>query len=425
MSETLSAIFWGVLTFSILVFLHEGGHFISARAFGIKVHEFFIGLPGPSLSFKRKGTRYGLTAIPLGGYVRIAGMEGDPSDERIPALLQFISTKERFEHEELVDFIANLGPLSQDDIEKDVSSLLNTLSDWDRLEFNEEDGFWYSKLEHVEAESFEDTLERAKQGTYLSLIPLKRITILLSGVFVNIVVAISIFTLILSSFGYFADFGAIKPVTEGPAAEAGLKVGDRITAIEQKKVKNFEEISSEISKHEVGERISLDYERGKEARVLEITLGERPEVGGPYLGIGPELEHVEANIFEAFKLSFSYIWLTLKAIAGFFNPATFAESAAQSSSIVGISVLTAKAAQSSILDYAWVVAAISLSLGIMNALPIPPLDGGKVLMEVIGAVRKRDVSPRIQTAASLIGFVLLLTFVIFLTYKDIARLIGS
>ena len=71
----------------ILVVIHEGGHFLAARVFGVKVHEFMIGLPGPAFRFQGKRTTYGVTAIPLGGYVRIAGMEPGPEDPLLgPAL---------------------------------------------------------------------------------------------------------------------------------------------------------------------------------------------------------------------------------------------------------------------------------------------------------------------------------------------------
>ncbi len=87
MSDGLSALFWGIITFSLLVLIHEGGHFAAARMFGVKVHEFMIGLPGPALRLHGKKTVYGITAIPLGGYVRIAGMEPGPENPLLgPAL---------------------------------------------------------------------------------------------------------------------------------------------------------------------------------------------------------------------------------------------------------------------------------------------------------------------------------------------------
>ena len=91
MFETLSAVFWGVLTFSILVVLHEGGHFLTARAFGVHVHEFMIGLPGPAIRFRGKKTDYGITAIPLGGYVRISGMEPGPEEPLLGPALAYVT----------------------------------------------------------------------------------------------------------------------------------------------------------------------------------------------------------------------------------------------------------------------------------------------------------------------------------------------
>ena len=103
MTTVLADIFWFIVTFSILVVLHEGGHFLVARAFGVYVHEFMIGLPGPALRFHGKKTDYGITAVPLGGYVRISGMEpAVPLDGILILLFDPLSlfrvTLLRFEH---------------------------------------------------------------------------------------------------------------------------------------------------------------------------------------------------------------------------------------------------------------------------------------------------------------------------------------
>ena len=123
-----AAIFWGGITFSLLVVIHEGGHFLAARAFKIKVHEFMIGLPGPALRFrsKRTGVFYGVTAIPLGGYVRIAGMEPGAEDELLgPALIA-------------VRRLGNMHPLQLAEelrVTNDrASALLTTLADWGAVE---------------------------------------------------------------------------------------------------------------------------------------------------------------------------------------------------------------------------------------------------------------------------------------------------
>lgn len=417
MALTLSAIFWGIVTFSLLVVLHEGGHMLTARAFGVKVHEFFIGLPGPSLSFKAKGTRYGVTAIPLGGYVRIAGMEGDVNDPLLEPLLSYITLKgETSMHDLMVQFALD---------DKTLAMLLNTLKDWDAVSFDVENDVWRSAFEPALAENPDALLKKAQEHTYIALSPLKRIAVLCAGVFVNIVCAIAVFTIVLAGWGYYTDLGHVDIVKGGPAASAGMKNNDRITAVDGKAVSSFQDIPALLKKqYSVGDKAELTIERAGEKSVASVVLAKNPKTGAPYLGITNRMTHVKPSLGEAVGQSFGYIGMTLKALVGFFNPSTFAESASQSSSIVGISVMAAKAAQTSALDYAWLIAAISLSLGIMNLLPIPPLDGGKVVMEIIGAVRRKPLSAKVQVSVSLAGFALLFALVIFLTYNDFSHILG-
>ena len=87
--NVISVVFWGLLVLSLLVFIHEGGHFLAARAFGMRVTEFFLGMPSRfRLAFKSKryGTEFGVTPILLGGYTRICGMEGEEDELLAPAL---------------------------------------------------------------------------------------------------------------------------------------------------------------------------------------------------------------------------------------------------------------------------------------------------------------------------------------------------
>jgi len=145
MIDTLSAVFWGVLTFSILVVLHEGGHFAVARAFGVKVHEFMLGLPGPAIRWQGKNTVYGVTAFPLGGYVRIAGMEPGPEDSRLAAALAFVTLRRRVTANDLAE---ELG------LElADADGILVTLVDWGaiRVPDGEDDENTYEAIHGAEA----------------------------------------------------------------------------------------------------------------------------------------------------------------------------------------------------------------------------------------------------------------------------------
>ena len=82
-----------LIVLSVLVFIHEGGHFVTARLFGVRVNEFMLGLPGPKLSFKHNDTRYGVTCVPLGGYAKVCGMEAGAMKPHLPEVLEFVHTK--------------------------------------------------------------------------------------------------------------------------------------------------------------------------------------------------------------------------------------------------------------------------------------------------------------------------------------------
>lgn len=417
MATTLSALFWGIITFSLLVVMHEGGHMLAARSFGVKVHEFFIGLPGPSLSFKRGGTRYGVTAIPLGGYVRIAGMEGDVDDERLKPLLSYI-TQER--SGDITD-IATYLDCNPDEAE----SLLRVLLDWDAIHYDDKLGTWSAVFAAQQAQDPDALFKEARAHTYLALSTTKRIVVLLAGVTVNIITALLVFTIVLASVGTYVDKGYVNPIKGGPAQSAGLKSGDRLVALDNHSVSTFEEVPTYLSKHyQVGDTLTLKVKRGGETLLLPLTLGKNPDNGKPFLGVESKMVKTRMSVWEAARQSGSYVVLTVKALGGFFNPATFKESASQSSSVVGISVMAAQAAKTGIIDYAWLVAAISLSLGIMNVLPIPPLDGGKIAIELFARARRKPVSMKVQAGISFAGFALLFLLVIFLTFNDVRHLMG-
>ena len=417
MALTFAAIFWGIVTFSLLVVLHEGGHMLTARAFGVKVHEFFIGLPGPNISFKKGETRYGVTCIPLGGYVRIAGMEGDVNDPLLEPVLAYVTIKRAADLKELACQF-NKKP-------EEISALMVVLEDWDAVSYNKQTKTWTSAYSKELAENPSNLFKKAQERTFLALSAGKRIAVLCAGVAVNIVCALAVFTIVLTGWGYYKDLGHIDVVKGGPASQAGLRKDDKITAVDTHKVTTFEDIPIVLkSNYKVGETVTLSVTRDAHSFEKQVTLAKNPKSASPYLGITNVMTHVKPSIKESMRQSFGYVGLTFKALGGFFNPSTFKESASQSSSIVGISVMAAKAAETSALDYAWLIAAISLSLGIMNILPLPPLDGGKVLFEIIGAIRRKPISMKVQTGVSLAGFGLLFALVIFLTYNDFTHLLG-
>ena len=417
--DSVSVIFWGIVTFSILVILHEGGHFAVARLFGVRVHEFMVGLPGPAVRFHSKsGTIFGVTAIPLGGYVRIAGMEPGEEDPLLADALSNVIDNPGITGERLAQILGI--------DETRAVTILETLEDWRAIAVTKGDDpsllSYISAMDGSENKTPEELLAQARSQTYRGLTTSKRIALLSAGVLVNLFAAVAVFTFVLSTWGYYEHSLTLAEVIPDSAAhEAGLRAGDTITALQGEELSNWMELSSTVALKAPGDVILVDYMRNDTERQTEITLGRSPEGGHGFLGVGPEVTPVDLTIIEALTESVGWVGLVFVAIGNFFNPETFTASMEGARGIVGISVEVERAAEAGPLSYAWIVALLSLSLGAMNILPIPPLDGGKIVLEIIEKIAGRPLHKSFTMAVSIAGALLLFGLIGYLIYADIMR----
>lgn len=410
---TLNVVFWGVVTFSILVVLHEGGHLLAARAFGVKVHEFMIGLPGPALRIKTKNMSWGITAIPLGGYVRIAGMEPGAEDELLGNALHAVATAGPLDASTLAQALA---------IPRDrATALLTTLEDWAAIVPVDEHAYEAAASVDRSADAV-TMLDAARATTFRGLKTWKRITVLVAGVAVNLITAILTFTIVLSAFGAYRasqEFATVQP--SSPAAAAGLRPGDKLVSLNGTKIESWDTFLTMMSTTHAGDKVTLGIVRDKAPMTVTATLQDKG--GHGFLGVGPGAEKVRYTVAQAAGQAFTYTGMVFAAIVNFFRPSTFAQSVEGSRSVVGISVMAADAAKAGPLDYAWLIALLSLSLGAMNILPIPPLDGGKVAIEVIERIAGRPLGRRLSLAVSAAGAMLLFSLIGYLMYTDVMRMV--
>lgn len=415
MTATLGALetaLWGILTFSILVVLHELGHFLAARAFGVKVHEFMVGLPGPSIRLHTRSMDWGVTAIPLGGYVRIAGMEPGDEDELTGNALAAIRDK---------------GPLDADglatelDIPKErAEALISSLAEWKAVSARDEGRHELDVDGDLTDLSPSELADSARKATYRGQPTWKRIVILAMGVVTNLTLAILTMTTVLAIWGYFDVTTTLAAVTPGSAAEdAGLVAGDVLVAIDDRRIDSWDEFQMILATSEPGSDITVTVKRGAELLEVAATLTERD--GHGFLGVGPEMVEVRPTVFQAFGKSIDYAVLVLKTIMRLFDPSTFPGTVKTLTGPVGVSVMAADAAEAGPLSYAGLVALLSLSLGLMNLLPLPPLDGGKIVIEVVERVLGRPLSRNLTLGLSAAGAVLLFSLIGYVMYLDIVR----
>jgi regulator of sigma E protease len=355
--------------------------------------------------------------VPLGGYVRIAGMEPGDEDELLPLALKEAAMVDRIDASTLSARLA---------IPRDrASSMLATLVDWGAIEPAPDDDVSYKRL--VQADESTDSHElyqRVRARTYRGLSTPKRIAILAMGVTVNILTAILIFTVVLSVWGVNMPSMAISAVQEdSPAAQAGLQPGDVVTSVDGQKVGDWYELLNLLAIRPAGDTVTITWDRDGREYSSDLTFAESPDTGAAFLGISSgEIVQVDLNVWEAFLESLQWTRDTFYMILAFFNPQTFQLVAQNARSVIGVSVEAANVVKyGSAIGYAQFIALLSLSLGVMNIIPIPPLDGGKVAIEIIERIGGRPLGRKIQYGLSIAGAVLLFSLIGYLMYADVVR----
>ena len=336
------------LLLGFLVFIHEGGHYLAARAFKVRVTEFMIGLPGPSIGFTRGDTRFGVTAIPLGGYAAICGMAPASNNPQLKRVLGYSYRKGTVYMEDTAHDLF----LS----EEEAYELLEELADWGSLKrphrkdkvnvYRVPAAEGRAEGEPAPKENVEEFFASEKQQQYVSLPFWKRCTILLAGPFMNLLWVFLAFIVIYSVMG-------------------------------------------------------LD---------LQNT-----QTGEEY--------HYNWAPWEAIAMGFKYLGMVVTAIAGLFNPATAAETVSNSTSVVGIAVLSKSALDAGFQNFLFFTAIISASLGLMNMLPIPPLDGGRFVVEVFQKISRKVVSVRALGYMSMAGVLLFTGFFLVMLNQDLQRFV--
>lgn len=275
----------------------------------------------------------------------------------------------------------------------------------------------------------EDDEATGEEGNFHSKSVLARISVIAAGPVFNFILAFVLSVIIIFLAGY--DRPVVHVVNEGsPAAEAGMETGDVIVKMGKTKINIFREISVYNQFHQ-GETVDVTYVRGGAEHTVRITPEYNEEMDYYLLGIGRG-PNEEANLFTALRYSFYEVRYAISStISSLGALLTGQVGLDQMMGPVGIMNVVGETYNSS-ADYGWLVIFVnvlnisiilSANLGVMNLLPIPALDGGRLVFLFVEALRRKKVDPEKEGYVHFIGYVLLMALMVFVLYNDIRRLI--
>ena len=324
-----------VFLLGFLIFIHEGGHFLAARFFKVKVEEFSIGF-GPKIFTKKgKETEYSLSLIPFGGYVKMTG-----ENEKIQ-----------------------------------------------------------------------------EKGSFSEAKVLHRIAIVAAGAFVNIVFAIIVFFFLSIFSGYNISTTVNGKLPEAEANLSQIEIGDKILKINDEKIRLKSDISEALYDSK-GEEVNVIVERAGEEIELKIKPTEYSE---DLYVLGVQVALAESNMSERFYYAF---WETINFVESMFDSIRMLFTGniklEQMTGPIGISEIVVKS--SGVYNFIYLLCLISLSLGVTNLLPIPALDGGRIVLLIIEGIRGKALKEEIELGIQSVGFLLLILLSLYVSYKDILRI---
>jgi regulator of sigma E protease len=345
-----------VVALSILVLVHEWGHFMAARKTGVKVEEFGLGLPPKIIGKKIKGTIYSLNWLPIGGFCKLYGE--DPN---------------------------NPG------------------------ESDKKESFYYKK-------------------------PWQKMIIVLGGVFMNLVLAVAIFSLVYSILGVPKETDKVKVLEvakNSPAEVVGIKEGDWIVKVENVEVKNSSQLTDEVAKYK-GKKVKLDMvgAYSNTPVQIEVEVRENPPEGEGSMGVAiSNTEMVKLpwyRFYEGIGAGFNeaYYWGKIifggvtKMIGGLLSGNVPKDVSGPIGMYQATSFINKNQGLLAVIHFFGIV---SVNLAIVNVLPFPALDGGRIIFVIYEMITKKRANQKIESVVNNVGMLILLGLILLVTNGGLLR----
>lgn len=412
-----------IVVFSVIVIFHEFGHYYFAKRAGILVREFAIGM-GPKIFQVRRGeTVYTLRLLPVGGYVRMAGAEED--DEEIkPGMMVMIQQ----------DDDGVVERLSFDEGTPLESGVPFQIESADLTHEMTLTGYIAQQEEKVTLTVSKTATVIESDGTELVVAPVERqfqsaslghrMMTNFAGPMNNFILAIVTFMLVaFLSGGVASTEPVVGGFTDNSAAQAaGLQVGDRITAIDGVVIHNWRDISSQIVTR-ANVATTMVISRNGNDETVTVTPAATTGANGSQVGVLGIVTATKTDFLSKLLYGFTQTWYVIvtvfTTIASFF---TRGFSLNDLGGPVAIYSMTSQVAQNGLIPLLTFLGLISANLGAMNLLPIPALDGGKLVLNIIEGIRKKPLSPEKESYITIAGAIFLIALMILVTWNDIMRL---
>jgi regulator of sigma E protease len=396
-----------IVGLGLLVLIHELGHFSVSLALQMRPRKFYLGFPPAIWKTKRGGIEYGVGAIPLGGFVKIPGMHRPaPSD------VETHFSRVVAEAPELA------GPLARVRDQLALGQMEPARAQLPALREAIESRTLTTQGAEAAEKGLVELEDALGPDAYWRAPTWKRILVIFAGPAANILLAIVLLTGLFFTVGGKATTTVDTVGVGSPAAKAGLMPGDRVVAIDGRPV-GPTEISATITSSQGRPLVVTVGRDGKLVRLPPVAP-RRTEDGAYRLGF--ILRGEGLSLFASTKEAFRVTGLVTKEIGASLSRLVTGSGRDEISSPVGIVQGSSEAAKQGVDSYIWVLALISLSLALINLLPLLPLDGGHIAFAIVEGVRGRSVGREVYERVSVVGIaVVLLLFFIGLT-NDIGRL---
>jgi regulator of sigma E protease len=395
----------------LLVFIHELGHFSVALAVKMRPRSFYLGFPPALVKVRRKGIEYGIGMIPLGGLVRIPGMHRPAARD----LRVFVEPAIREQ--------PSLAPA--------VGAVRRALDveDYDearRAGFELERDFGAAQLSPGARRSAERGVREVEEGTapdaYWRAATWKRVAVIAAGPLANVLVAFLILFFVFSISGGPSQrpTSTVAVVESGtPAAADGLQPGDRIVAVDGQPTRTFSDVSHLIRSSD-GAAVTLTVHRDGRT----VTVGPRRTIhrqGRWILGFSPAAQLVTYPTGKAATTAGSELWGVVSSTGSGLKGLFSHQGRSELSGPVGIVRVEQSSLQVGVSYYLEILAFVSMSLALLNLLPLLPLDGGHILFSLVEWVRGRALAREVYERVSVVGIAFILLIFVIAFSNDVSR----